>query len=143
MPIPYKYLAVLGVALAIFGAGWYSGYSPQHDKLTAYKAEVAQAAKSQQIANAEKEKEHDAQTVYVANSYDAYYKQLIARLRDTQRRSSGVPQVASGPQGADGAEQELSRACQGSQFYANALEDALKLQHWQEWAARQRIPVAP
>lgn len=143
MPILYKYLALLGVALAIFGAGWYSGYSPQHDKLVSYKAQVAQAAKDQEIAVKAKEKEHDAQTAYVADSYSNYYQQLLTRLRDAQRRSSGLPQTASGPQGADGTQQELSRACQGSQFYSNALEDALKLQHWQEWAARQNIPVVP
>ncbi len=126
------------MALIIAGLGAYALH--EHNAFVSYKAEVAQAAKDAAVIAKQKEAENDAQTQAVARSYVDYYNKLIAGLRK-QSSSNQVPKSPQGSQSSNGASSELSGACKGTEFYSNALNDALRLQMWQEWAARQHIPV--
>ena len=144
----YKYIGIALLLFSVLGgvyaAGHHNGYAPEHDKLVAFQAKVTQEANDQNAAAKRKDAEYEAQTLAVANAYTLDNNRLSAaleQLRKSTNRFSQLPKAATNPQAADGKEQELSGACKGSEFYANALEDALKLQSWQEWAERLNLPV--
>jgi len=138
-PIPseltlIKY-GVYAILVAIFlGAVYYAKY--EHDTLITYQASVAQAGRDQEALTKQKDKENDQTKLYIAQSYS----DELARLQRYTHRSQ-LPKASSGAQSFDGTQQELSGACKGTEFYSNALEDALKLQTWQEWAIRHNLPV--
>lgn len=147
-PIPtflYKYIGLALIAVGIFGAGYYKGFSGEHNKYITFQAQVTQAVQDQNVATKKKDAENDAQTLAVANAYSDYANRLNAaleRLRNSNRNNgSKLPPTTKSPQSPDGTSQELSGACKGSQFYANALEDAMKLQLWQDWAKRLNLEV--
>jgi membrane protein involved in colicin uptake len=129
----YKPIGLVLVLLMFGGACYYQGYAGEHDKLITFKAQVDQAAKDQNDASKKKDAENEAQTLAVAQAYgDAY---------NNSTSGGQLPPATQGAQGSNGASGELSGACQGTDFYANALEDALKLQSWQEWARRMNLQI--
>ena len=137
---PYKYLIIAaGIAIAL-GVAYYSGYRHEHDKLVTYKAQVIQQAKDQESIVKQKDTENEQKTQAVANDYKQYYDRLIAGLRH-QLSSSKVPSTLDSHKGNDGAPSELSGTCEGTEFYANALKDALRLQLWIEWAKAHDLKV--
>jgi hypothetical protein len=143
-PLVLKYGAYALVVIGIFGVGYWKGYAPEHDKLISFQAKVTQEANDQNAAAKRKDAENETQTLAVANAYTVDNNRLRAaleQLRKSTNSFSKLPKAADGSQGSDGAKQELSGTCQGSEFYANALEDALKLQKWQEWAERLNLSV--
>jgi len=143
-PIMYKYI---GLALFLAGFGLYChhlGYAGEHDKFVTYQAQVTQAAKDQNEASQRKDKANEEQTLAVANIYSGELDRLRSKLNSLQHNANGfgkLPQATDSTKGTNGEVKEPSgiRGCD-EQFYSNALEDALKLQAWQDWATRLNLP---
>lgn len=145
IPMPYRILGGLAVFLIACGTSYFYGWSGQHDLLIAYRAEVAQAAASQAAQSHQKDVENEAQTQAAAIAYSADADRLNAALERMRKQSSAggrtVSQFALSAKSLDAATGEQRGACEGSEFYVNALNDALTVKSWQEWAIRQRLPV--
>lgn len=143
MANPYLLLARIAAILLCIGGIYYAGYSREHTKLIEYRAQVAAEAKAQSEYAKQKDIENEKTTKVVSQAYAADIDKLnayIGRMRQQYDQRS-VPKVTVSNEGNDEPASEPSGACKGSQFYANALKDALMLQTWQEWAKAQHIPI--
>ena len=145
IPTPYRILAGLAVLLIACGSAYFAGWSGQHDLLVTYRAQVAQAAAAQAAQSHQKDLENEQQTKTVADAYRADADRLRTNLERLRKQSPtggrAVSPFAIRTKSPDAAPGEQRGACEGSEFYANALSDALMLKDWQEWAIRQRLPV--
>jgi hypothetical protein len=121
------------------------GWSGEHDLRVADAARVAQAAADQAAQSLQKDADHEQQTQAVAVAYGDDLNRLntaLDRMRKQPAGSGGsVPQAYLRAKGIDAAPGEQRGACEGSEFYANAMNDALTLKHWQDWAIRMQLPV--
>lgn len=145
IPTPYRILAGLAILLIACGSAYFAGWAGQHDLLVAYRAQVAQAAAAQAAQSHQKDLENEQQTQAVALAYSTDNARLNAALERMRKQSAtgsrAVSQFAIRAKSPDATPGEQRGACEGSEFYANALNDALMLKDWQEWAIRQRLPV--
>jgi len=100
--IPTAFIKPLLLALAIagiFGAGWYKGYSGQHDKLVTYRAQVKSLGKAQtkateaandRVQAAATQATQDIQ--YATTSISGYYRDHpVVRVRNTCASGSTLP----------------------------------------------------
>jgi hypothetical protein len=142
MPLYYKLLGASALLTGLFFAGYATGWSSQHSVLVAYRAGVDAAAAAQSNAARAEDAERGVQTRAVAAAYDADVTRLraaLGRLRKPENGSDRVPKTTDRTEGTDVAREEQRGTCEGSEFYAAALEDALTVQKWQEWALRQGL----
>lgn len=142
IPIPYKLAGGLLLILGVFGAGYYKGYSGQHDELTSYKAQVTQTAADQKAAAIAKDKQNEEITNNIVQTWKSDHDRLsavIAGMRNTDGRSA-VSQTADSKQGNDDIIAFEGGTCSRS-FYNKALDAELLLETWQEWALEHGITV--
>lgn len=139
-----RYLAGIAILAVVFLSGLGMGWSFEHDKFVAYKSQIDTLAKEKTEQVKLKDNENEEQTRIIAKTYDAEIIRLrnaLTRLRNDSGNTNTLPTTPEGSQSPYGASCEQCRTCEGTEFYENALKDALKVQMWQEWAIRQRIPV--
>ena len=144
-PTIYKYLGILVVVLGMLGAAYYRGYAGEHDKFVTFKAQVDQQAQDQNRIAKEKDAQNEAQTLAVADAYTADNNRLSAALEQLRKSTNRFSQLPKNADSSKGANETIGQSggiagCT-QEFYANALEDALTLQKWQEWAERLNLPV--
>jgi hypothetical protein len=140
--LAYRILFGLAVVVGIFAIGYFFGWRNQHDILVKYQSQVKQEGIDQAAQSKQKELEQNEQTKAVADDYSTERTALFAsidRLR-LNASASAVPVHAISTESTNAAPSEFGSSCT-STFYANALDDALRLSKWQEWALRQHIPV--
>lgn len=112
------------VCAVIFAAGAGIGYMKAVMKYERAFDKQVSAAKDKEI-------EHERQVLHVAESYSGMLGDISnARLRGAAPASTlrGNPAAVKE---VDGAKQESSDACEGTEFYWNALEDVAKIEHLQ------------
>ena len=96
-PLPSAIWLKVGVVVLTFISGYGIGWSGQHKKLVAFKAEVAAAGKAQEVVNAAKIKEHETISTSIKDEYEArlaavhhYYANRV----QSDTGSSNVPTVS-------------------------------------------------
>lgn len=70
-PIPSLLMIKIGLALAACAIFYFMGYSHEHKKFVAFKAEIAALGKAQEAINAAKIKEHENLSESIKSEYDA------------------------------------------------------------------------
>jgi hypothetical protein len=99
-------------------------------------------AKEQQIQTLNKEKEQDANTYQVATTYSAEIDRLHANLNWMRNHPKApVSRPSNSPIIVNGTVPEQLGACEGTEFYTNALTDVIKLNALQRWIRLQGFPV--
>lgn len=66
-----RIIAAIGLVLAIFGFGYYKGYSSEKEKFNQYKAEIEAQVRTQEAVNANIIKRQDIITEGITNEYQA------------------------------------------------------------------------
>lgn len=140
-------LAISAISLiSIYFIGHNQGAHSVQIKLDSYIAKIEDAAKRQQIASLEKDAQHETNALQI-NSDLAAVRAQLARLRNAaimpgetsmqmaDNGSGAMPKTTIDTGTAYGAIKEQQGACT-STFYENALDDALRLQMWQELAIK-------
>lgn len=110
VPVGYRVLVYVGILLCVYGAGWYNGFSGEHDRYVAYEASVKAAAAAQERAVEKQTEEQNEQTKQVATTYAGRIRNLewLLRMQKAGRNPSPVPSSAVGTQGSHGASGESS-----------------------------------
>ena len=133
-------LAIAVLCGSLFGLGWHAkGKSDQHifDRM-------ALEAANQRAEAAETKGKQDEITFEVANNYSNELIQLnaaIARLRHNAAPNVAVCATADSAGGIDATDRQRSGACEGTEFYGNALKCELRLKGFREFVIRQNLPV--
>lgn len=153
IPLPYKLIGVGILVIGLFGCGYWRGYTNEHIKFVAYESQVKAQGEMQANLNKQKEIENDRQTQQVAQDYAATTNELhnqLERLRNLYAGGSTVSTVASNSQGLNETGIKLPRSCEDTgydpcevsrQFFEGALNDANKVEGFQDWVIREHIPV--
>jgi hypothetical protein len=133
-----KIIGAIAYTVFLFGGGYFEGWKSNHDEIVALTA----TAKAQTSAAKQKDAENEQQTYALQKSYH----DTSIRLNDALDRlhnsgSSGLSKAANSAKVPDGYTAVEGGTCQ-SAFYDKALKAELMVEAWQEWAIRQRIPVA-
>lgn len=123
-----KWLGIGLVSVGLFVFGYYKGYSNEHEKLLAYKADIAAQVKQQDLLLQSRVKQEQIKTEGIINEYKA-------KLH-TVRTSSGRLQYNTGtlqlPQTT--GTQGTTTAPTYSVLVGQCLETTLMLTSLQEWA---------
>ena len=136
--IEIKILVALALTIFLAGGGYYEGWKSNHDEITTH----TKAAKDQTAAAKQKDAENDQQTYALQKSYHDTSVRLNDALDRLHNAGRGkVPAGSIGSQVPDGYTSVEGGTCQ-SAFYDKAMKAELQLEGWQEWAIRQRIPLA-
>ena len=145
IPLPYRIAAGVVFIVAIFAAGYFYGWSGINNNFIAYKSKVDEAGRQQSEQSKQKEIENDRQTKAVEADYLAERTALFGNLERLRVKSAGggsMPSNADSAKGVNGTAVEQLGDCEGSKFYTNALDDAMKLKWLQSWIRAQRFPVS-
>lgn len=128
-----KGLAIFVAAVALYLFGYYKGYSGEHEKFLAYKAE-AEAAYNQQVKETERITQAQEQ---ITKKAEAQYEKDLASVRAIYSRLrsqsgigavSGVPDPATDPAAA--ATYYLSVAPDLAARCAETTQQVIGLQSW-------------
>ena len=141
IPPLYKYLGIGFLLFGLIAGAYYKGYAHEHEKLVVYQTQVSQAALDQARTTKLKDEENAQTTDAVANYYDDQLTALTQRLQYLKDHPSSLPKAPNSAKSPDAATSEPSRTCQDTEFYGNALEDALKVEAWQKWANEQHLQI--
>jgi hypothetical protein len=105
---PYTILGAVGAVLAAFAFGLWKGYSYEHEKFLAFKAQVVAEAKVQEAKVESVKKQSDLVTKGIENEYEAkmaairnYYSSI--GVRNTGAGSNQVSGISPAPKGTDAA----------------------------------------
>ena len=128
-PIPSSLMIKIGLALAACGIFYFMGYSHEHKKFVAFKAEIAALGKAQETINAAKVKEHETISASISNQYEARLSAIHNYYADRVQPNpySGNVSTVSKPTAcpnANPANAEFTRQC---------AETTLMLTELQNW----------
>jgi hypothetical protein len=105
---PYTILGAVGAVLAAFAFGLWKGYSYEHEKFLAFKAQVVAESRVQEAKVESIKKQSDLVTKGIENEYEAkmaairnYYSSI--GVRNTSTGSNPVSGISPAPKGADAA----------------------------------------
>ncbi len=158
MTLPYKILGALALALALVGAGYWKGYSGQHDALVAYRAQIATAAAIQIQTVKTQEVKNDTNTQAVAKNYAADSRSLDVVLNGLRKPSSnhasslsgiaihpvgtGAPVIQPGGTRQGNCDESADDPCLIKRgIFDSAMRDAQAWEAVQDWLVREEIPV--
>lgn len=74
----YKLLGIIGLVIALFGFGYYQGYSAEKERFDAFKLELEASAKAQEKINAQIEQKNKL----IATNIKSEYETKIIALRN-------------------------------------------------------------
>ena len=135
---PNPYL-ILGAALVVIGAffgGYYKGYSAEHEKLLACKAQVEAEAEKQKVHNESVVKQQELITDGVKNEYETRLAALRAYYtRRVQQPSAGGGNVSSVSKPSPGANGSTS----DPEFVGRCAETTAQLTALQAWIRKQGV----
>ena len=128
-PIPSVLMIKIGLALAACGIFYFMGYSHEHKKFVAFKAEIAALGKAQETINAAKVKEHETISTSIANQYEARLSAVHSYYADRVQPdpSSGNLPTVSKPTSCPNA------TSTNTEFIRQCAETTLMLTELQNW----------
>ena len=122
----YKLLGIIVLVGALFGFGYYQGYSAEKERFDAFKSELEASAKAQEKINQQIEQKNKL----IATNIKSEYETKIIALRNYYANglrhtdSNKLPSLSSSAQGIDGEATDLPLAC------AIATQQLISLQDW-------------
>ena len=122
----YKILGIIGLVIALFGFGYYRGYSAEKQRLDAFKAELEASAKAQEKINQQIEQKNKL----IATNIKSEYETKIIALRNYYANglrhtdSNKLPSLPDSTKGIDGEASKLLLDCS----YTTQQLDSL--QYW-------------
>lgn len=90
----YKLLGIAGLVVALFGFGYWKGYSSEHEKFLAYKQNIAVQVAAQEEVNKSVAKQQQIKTEGIINEYKA----KLATLRLNANRLQYNPNSVQVPE---------------------------------------------
>jgi hypothetical protein len=132
---PYTILGAIGAVIAAFAFGLWKGYSYEHEKFLAFKAQVVAESKIQEAKVESITKQQDIVTKGVKNEYEAklaairnYYSSI--GVRNTGTSGSQVPGISPAPKGTDAATayQILAAGCTETTLMLTSLQSWIQSQ---------------
>jgi len=132
---------IVGVGfLLVFAVAYTLGWQKEHNKLTAYKASVAQQAADQERRTAEIVKRHKADKEAI---HEDYQTRLADLRRDYERRmrdKDGSGPVSTTADAASRADDPAvdTRSLERSALLERCAETSLQLEELQSWIRRTR-----
>ena len=134
LPNPYLILGAVLVVISAFFGGYYKGYSSEHEKLLAFKAQVEAEAEKQKVHNESVVKQQELVTDGVKNEYEARLAALRAyyarRVQQPSPGSGNVPSISKPSPGANGATSD-------PEFVGRCAETTAQLTALQAWVRKQ------
>jgi uncharacterized protein (UPF0333 family) len=130
-PIPSALLIKAGIVLAVCAVFYFMGYSHEHKKFVAFKAEVAAIGKAQEVLNEAKVKEHEVISTAIANQYEArlsaVHNYYVERVQPNS--GSGSVSTVSKPTvcaNAAPTDTEFTRQCAETTLMLTELQNWIK-----------------
>lgn len=122
----YKILGIIGLVIALFGFGYYRGYSAEKQRFDAFKAELEASALAQEKINQQIEQKNKL----IATNIKSEYETKIIALRNYYANglrytdSNKLPSLPNSTKGANGETTDLPLAC------AYTTQQLVSLQDW-------------
>lgn len=122
----YKILGIIALVIALFGFGYYRGYSAEKQRFDAFKAELEASAKAQEKINQQIEQKNKL----IATNIKSEYETKIIALRNYYANglrhtdSNKLPSLPDSTKGANGEATDLPLAC------AYTTQQLMSLQDW-------------
>lgn len=122
----YKILGIAGLVIALFGFGYYQGYSAEKERFDAFKSELEASAKAQEKINQQIEQKNKL----IATNIKSEYETKIIALRNYYANSlrytdsNKLPSLSNSTKGIDGEATDLPLAC------AYTTQQLISLQDW-------------
>ena len=122
----YKLLGIIGLVIALFGFGYYQGYSAEKERFDAFKSELEASAKAQEKINQQIEQKNKL----IATNIKSEYETKIIALRNYYANGlrytnpNKLPILPDSTKGANGEATDLPLAC------AYTTQQLVSLQDW-------------
>ena len=122
----YKILGIIGLVAALFGFGYYQGYSAEKERFDAFKSELEASALAQEKINQQIEQKNKL----IATNIKSEYETKIIALRNYYANglrytdSNKLPSLPNSTKGVNGEATDLPLAC------AYTTQQLVSLQDW-------------
>jgi len=129
-PNPYLILGAVVIVIGAFFGGYYKGYSAEHEKLLAFKAQVEAEAEKQKVHNESVVKQQELITEGVKNEYtariSAIHTYYTRRVQQPSTSGGNVSSLPGTPGGTDArpADAGLAERC------AITTQEYISLRAW-------------
>jgi hypothetical protein len=128
----YKLLGIVGLVAALFGFGYYKGYSAEKARHDAFKAEIEASVLAQDKVNQQIIKRQDLVTKGISNEYKAKIARLESIYGGVQYSSSAA--VSTDPSTASRSDEKTKNLVLDCSITTQQL---LSLQDWIEEQRKQ------
>lgn len=124
----YKILGIIALVIALFGFGYYRGYSAEKQRFDAFKAELEASAKAQEKINQQIEQKNKL----IATNIKSEYETKIIALRNYYANglrhtdSNKLPSLPDSTKGIDGEASKLLLDCSYTTQQLDSLQDWIK-----------------
>jgi len=124
----YKILGIIGLVIALFGFGYYRGYSAEKQRFDAFKAELEASAKAQEKINQQIEQKNKL----IATNIKSEYETKIIALRNYYANglrhtdSNKLPSLPDSTKGIDGEASKLLLDCSYTTQQLDSLQDWIR-----------------
>lgn len=121
----YKLLGIIGLVIALFGFGYYRGYSAEKERFDAFKAELEASALAQEKINQQIEQKNKL----IATNIKSEYETKIIALRNYYANSlrytdsNKLPSLPDSTKGIDGEASKLLLDCSYTTQQLVSLQD--------------------
>lgn len=121
-----KIIGVIVLVGALFGAGYYKGYSAEKERFDAFKTELAAQAKAQELINESTKKQQSIISKSIRSEYEAKLSSLKSYYGGVRQQSStnSLSSIPNSTIGIDGKATNLELAC------AYTTQQLVSLQDW-------------
>lgn len=124
----YKILGIIGLVIALFGFGYYRGYSAEKQRFDAFKAELEASAKAQEKINQQIEQKNKL----IATNIKSEYETKIIALRNYYANglrhtdSNKLPSLPDSTKGIDGEASKLLLDCSYTTQQLDSLQNWIR-----------------
>jgi len=110
---------------ALFGAGYYKGYSAEKERFDAFKTELAAQAKAQELINESTKKQQSIISKSIRSEYEAKLSSLKSYYGGMRQQSStnSLSSIPNSTIGIDGKATNLELACSYTTQQLVSLQD--------------------
>jgi hypothetical protein len=121
-----RIIGVIVLVGALFGAGYYKGYSGEKERFDTFKADLQAQVKAQEAVNAATKKQQDIIGKSIRSEYEAKLLSLKSYYSGVRQQSSsnGLSTLPSSTIGLDGKATNLELTC------AYTTQQLVSLQEW-------------
>jgi hypothetical protein len=121
-----RIIGVIVLVGALFGAGYYKGYSGEKERFDTFKADLQAQAKAQEVVNAATKKQQDIIGKSIRSEYEAKLLSLKSYYSGVRQQSSSnsLSTIPSSSLGINGEAPNLELAC------ASTTQQLVSLQEW-------------